>query len=323
MKIIVTLIFLLFAKLMFASQFLNIVPDVRSLGMGSVNNGISQEISSLYLNPAGLVKTGYYEFSFSHLMWPVRGLYFSDDLSIQYEYFCFAYKLKRSALGINISHYHQPDIKFGNSSYSIYSGFSSITFAYDLSFFQAGIRAKMVWEVLGKYNAKAFGMDFGLIRIFDFLKLYKESTPNFQAGISLDNIGSSLVLHSREEPLPLNMQIGFSYIFLKNNDISFLFANDLKYFFGHDNRDKKLEINTGMEYTFSKILNLRLGYIISLPTGSPADAGLKQSKYTGGVGVGYNISSIRLTAGYSYVRSLTYEEYYSHSVSITLSKVKK
>ena len=318
----IIIIILLFTKLASASEFLKIIPEVRSSGMGSVNNGISRGISALFLNPAGLVNIRNYEIMFSHLMWPLTGLDFTDDFSIQYEYLGFAKRIKKSAFGINLSHYHQPDYAFDNRSYSIYSGFSSITYAYDFYYFQAGIRAKVIWEVLGDYSGSAFGLDFGIIRFFDFLKLYKGSTPNLQVGFSVYNIGSSLVLYSEEEPLPSGMQIGYSYAVFDNRKASLLFANDYKYYFGYDNMYELLEINAGLEYTFLRMFSLRIGYLTTLPVDEPDFSNFRNSRFTFGLGAGYKISTFELLAGYSYKTSLTIEGYHTHAISLTFRKLK-
>ncbi len=120
------------AKIAYSSGFLRIIPEPRSMGMGCVNNGISSGISSLFLNPAGLAYIEKYEFTYSHLFWPIADLDFSDDLSVKYEYFAFARKDGKSAHGINFAHYYQPDLIEQGISYPIYSGFVSTTYAYDL-----------------------------------------------------------------------------------------------------------------------------------------------------------------------------------------------
>lgn len=324
MKIIfiVFLFLLLLGETIFASQFLNIVPDVRSSGMGCVNNGISQRISSLYLNPAGLANIEHYEIYFSHLMWPMTGFYFSKDFFVQYEYLCYARKTKKAAFGINLSHYHQPDIVFNNKTYSIYSGFSSITHAYNFYGFLKGARIKIIWEVLGDHSGTAFAMDFGTIRLFNFAKLYKENTPNFQLGMSVYNIGTPIVIRSKRESLPSNLQVGFSYIFLKSSKGHLSFANDYKYFFGYNDRHKTLKINNGVEYIFMKLISLRLGYIFSVPVSEHGYSNFLNKKFTFGAGIRYKISVIELISDYSYIRSLTLEEYHTHSISITFSKIK-
>ncbi len=290
--------------------------------MGCVNNGISQKISSLYLNPAGLANIEQYEICFSHLMLPMTGLYFSEDLFIQYEYIGYAQKIKKSAFGINFSHYHQPDIVFSNTAYSIYSGFSSITHAYNLYGFLTGARIKIIWEVLGDYSDTAFGVDIGVIRLFDFLKLYKGNTPNFQLGMSVYNIGTSIVMGSKRESLPSNLQIGFNYIFLKTSKGNLSFANDSKYFFGYNGKNKTLKINNGVEYLFMGLVGLRLGYIFAVPVNQQGYSDFLNKKVTFGVGISHRISAVKLTSDYSYIRSLALEGYNTHSISITFSKDK-
>ncbi len=321
-KVYIFIISLFFAGNISASEFLNIVPEVRSSGMGCVNNGISQGITSLYLNPAGLVDIRDYEFLFSHLMWPIRGLDFTEDFFIQYEYLCFAKKLKKSAIGIDLSHYYQPPFEYGNTSYSIYSGFTSVTYAYDFYYLQAGIKAKVIWEVLGDYDGYGFGMDFGAIHSFDLMKLYKGSIPNFTAGFSINNIGIGVKLYSEREPLPGNMQIGFEYAFFRNYKGCLLFANDYKYYFGYEDMYKLFKINTGLEYTFRRLISLRTGYILSAPIDEPEFASFQNSKFTCGGGAGYKISSIKLQLDYSFITSLTLTGHRTHSMSLTFRKTR-
>ncbi len=306
----------------FASEFLKIVPEARSTGMGCVNNGISEGTASLYLNPAGLTTIRNHEFLFSHLFWPLKGLDFTDDFFIQYEYFSFAGRLRKSSFGISLSHYHQPPFEYENASYSIYSGFSSFTYAYDLYNFQVGVRTRIIWEVLGEYKGYAFSLDFGIIQSYNFLKFYKGSTPNFQTGLTVNNIGTSMVLYSEEEPLPFNIQTGYSYTFFKTYKGSLLFANDYKYFFGYNNMYRLLEINSGMEYTFRQLISLRAGHIFSMPVNEPEFSNFQNSKFTCGAGAKYKIFSFELQLNYSYITPLTSVEYNTHALSITFRKTR-
>ncbi len=303
---------------LFSSSFLRTVPEVRSSGMGCVNNGISEGVSSLWLNPGGLVYTENYEFMFSHLIWPISGLTYTEDFSIQYEYLNFSKKIKNSAFGFNLSHYHQPDYKYYNNSYSIYSGFFSGTYARDFYYFQAGIRARYLWEVLGDYSGKAFSLDLGILRSFNFFKLYKHSRPNFTCGLSLYNIGSSIEMNSEKEPLPTNIQIGYSYILFNNQKNRFMIANDLKYYFGYDGMYKELEMNSGIEFGLLKMLSLRAGYIIYSPISSSGGSGFQNNKFTYGIGVRYKLFSFKLTLNYSRILNPVISDGIdTHSLSIT------
>ncbi len=320
-KIIIIISICLYIKISYASGFLGIIPVPGSLGMGGVNNGISSGISSLFLNPAGLIHTEGYEFVYSHLFWPIAGLDFSDDLSVKYEYFGFAGKEKKSAHGINFAHYHQPDLVEKGIFYPIYSGFVSATYAYDFYYLLAGIRIRALWEFLGPFKSRAFALDFGISRSFDLLRLYKGTIPNITTGISFYNIGSSLALDKEEEPLPANMQLGYSYIFFKNYVGTLLFANDYKYSFGYGRMYRFLEINSGLEYSLKKYLSLRAGYMFSIPVFAPSHTHMINNKFSYGIGVHFKISSFRFRMEYSLLIPVLETKFYTHSTSLGVSKL--
>ncbi len=185
----------------------------------------------------------------------------------------------------------------------------------------AGIRVKALWEFLGGFNSRAFGMDCGACRSFDFLKLYKSTTPNTAVGISFYNLGSSIILYEEQESLPVSMQMGFSYAFFDDLKGTLLYANDYKYFFEESNARKILEINNGIEYSFRKYVSLRAGYIFSMPIDASSRTRIINNKYSYGLGIGFNLYGFRIKMEYSLLIPILNTKFYTHSKSINVCKL--
>lgn len=312
-------IFFFLCSYCYTTEFLKINPDVRSMGMGCINNGISEYSSALYLNPAGLALMRNHEISFSHLFWPLSNMEYIDDFNIQYEYLGYAQSFGKSGVGINLSHYHQPLYEYGSQSYSIYSGFSSLTYAYNFYYFTLGARIKAVWDVLGDYNGKTFAGDIGLLYYCNFLKLYKGNEKNVALGCSLFNVGPGLVMYKEIEALPFSFQVGYSYIVFHSKKGKLLLGNDIRYYISDNNLYRQIEINSGIEYTFFDILNLRVGSILSSPLKEYTE--YNNNRYTCGVGINHRIFSYKLMMNYSFINSFNNQENSIHAISLTIRKI--
>lgn len=149
----------------------------------------------------------------------------------------------------------------GSFSASDYA--ASLTWARALSRqVDIGVTAKLIGTEIDQYSGTAFAADAGLRYAVQ---------PNWNVGLSLVNLGTSLELDRSGSPLPFGLRGGTS---LSLFDGSLLLSADVSGYRGSD-----IAVGIGAEYTWNRLLSLRLGYD---SRNDDADEGL-----TAGVGFHY------------------------------------
>lgn len=140
---------------------------------------------------------------------------------------------------------------------------ASLTWARALSRqVDLGVTAKLIGTAIDNYSGTAFAADAGIRYAVQ---------PNWNVGLSLVNLGTSLELDRSGSPLPFGLRGGTSLSLL---DGSLLLSADVSGYRGSD-----IALGVGAEYTWNRLLSLRLGYD---SRNDDADEGL-----TAGVGFHY------------------------------------
>lgn len=309
---------LMLAGTLGASNFLTMTPDAVVTSFAGCDNAVSRGTTALILNPAGLTRSEDWEAALSHLFWTMSASGMVAEFSPQYEYAGGVVSLGRHSVGMNIAHYHYPPIDLGDGNpLNVFSGFLSGGYAYDLGFLSAGVRGKVIWEVLASYSAAAFAFDAGVIMPFTFLKLYKGVTPNCRVGIALYNVGTPIVLVSEPEYLPGHLSIGAGYTVFDGAIGTLDTALDGKFFWGSDNGYRLISVHAATEYRFRELLSLRMGYAASLPI-DQGDTGSFSHTVSAGVGASYRVGSIRFRFDYAVGIPLVEDGQVSHTATLTL-----
>ncbi|MFH1958040.1 MAG: PorV/PorQ family protein [bacterium] len=241
------------------SNFLKIGIGARAVGMGGAFSAISDDVSSVYWNPAGLGQLTRKEASFMHNEW-VEG--------ISYDYIGYAHPLKPGDKGV-----------FGGSLYYLTAGSiqgydsgggvlqeytaddTAAVFSYGRKLtgkrfkmpdrgLYAGANLKLINKRLAMKSAFGIAIDAGA--------LYKPGWSlldgNLQFAGVLQNIGTGLKFDEKNDPFPFNFKIGSAYnrILFDNG---FTFALDLNV-----PSDNDVSLNLGAEYVFWNLISLRCGY---------------------------------------------------------------
>ena len=156
----------------YSNEFLSNGVDAGALGMSKSVVATTNDVNSIYWNPAGLVAVEDYQGSLMHAS------YFAGIAN--YNFAGFAMPIdQKSALGIAIIRFGVDDIlnttelidSQGNIDYNRISLFSAADYAFNIGYarkmildgFQLGINAKIVRRVIGDFATSwGFGFDAGV-----------------------------------------------------------------------------------------------------------------------------------------------------------------
>ncbi|AUC84407.1 hypothetical protein CW731_03425 [Polaribacter sp. ALD11] len=179
LKFRILLLFLFFSFLLnaqafrnYSNEFLNIGVDAAALGMSKAVVATSNNVNSIYWNPAGLVGIEDYQGSLMHAS------YFAGIAN--YNHAAFAMPIdKESALGISIIRFGVDDIlnttelidSEGNIDFNRISLFSAADYAFNIAYarnlifkdVKFGVNAKIVRRTIGDFASSwGFGFDAGI-----------------------------------------------------------------------------------------------------------------------------------------------------------------
>jgi long-subunit fatty acid transport protein len=238
------------------AQFLELGVSARSMGMGGAYAAISDDVSALYYNPAGLT---------SLLGREVMATYIDMPADVQYGFVGFGMPLESvgGVVGIGV--------------YGLTSG-SMIETTYDQGSIDAelgifGTGRQFAWNDLavsvsyGRYLTDRFSIGFSVRYIGEFVHDFSASTwsadvgtsyntgyRNFKLAMAITNFGPDLKFIEKAAPLPINFKFGGSINVLDGVDHILTLAAE-----GSHPSDNLEKYNAGLEYLFRERFALRVG----------------------------------------------------------------
>ncbi len=256
-------------------QFLKLGVDARAIGMGEAYTPVSDDISSMYWNPAGLAIKEEDQVMLSHTEWPA---------DIKHEYLAYSKYFDFATFGISASYLHMDDMdvtteeNFGPNGEKFTCSDLAVGLTYSSMFtdkFSFGLTAKYLREELDDYSVDGFAFDVGTrlntlwrnvtigMAMRNFGPDLKYEVDNDNDGQTdedpfdlLDNDGDGRVDEDREEmefKIPMQFSFGISGD-LYRKDETYLLAS-----FQIDNVvDREETFNLGFEGRYSVLL-LRAG----------------------------------------------------------------
>ncbi len=144
-------------------QFLKLGVDARAIGMGEAYTAVSDDIASVYWNPAGLAPAFQNQVFVSHTNWPAN---------IMQEFAAGTYTNGVSTLALYGSALHMDDIKvteedgFGETGETFTNSAIALGVNYAQQFtnkFSAGVGVKYLRENLYTYSVNSYAFDLGSI----------------------------------------------------------------------------------------------------------------------------------------------------------------
>ncbi|MFH1074139.1 MAG: PorV/PorQ family protein [Candidatus Firestonebacteria bacterium] len=268
-----------------ASNFLRIGTGARASGMGEAQVAISDNVDSVYWNPAGLALVKNTEISLMHL------IYWQG---ISYEYAAIALPIKKiGTFGIGIDYLNSGNIdktteNATGSDYTAAGSFSYEAFAGTISYgnkfviekmpINMGASIKVVGDKIEDDLVLGAGLDIGLT---------SELIKNGYLGAAIQNIG---VTFAKNTLLPMQLKVGGGYLLeVLGKDHLIVGAVDGIFPF-----DSSIKLNAGMEYSYQKTFFIRVGYKVNYAL----------ENLTAGAGFRLNIDRMQYELNYSYTPGL-------------------
>jgi len=228
----------LYAAQSSAAQFLNLGFGARALGMGEAYTAVSDDISSVYYNPAGLASGPEgRELSFSHA-------FHLQDTAVSQAAFM------RRPYAAAITYFSAGELEGRDASAALTGNFTARDVAAQLSRgfklgpFDAGISGKVISQKIKSSGATSFAADAGLLYRF-------KGTP-YSAGASLVNFGTKVKFEEESFPLPMKLKAGVAANFASPR---LLLALDAEF-----PNDGPAALRAGAEFKGLDGIALRLGY---------------------------------------------------------------
>ena len=243
------IIILIFVCFLFAEDnkssstalFLKITPGSRPAGMGNAFVGISDDVNSIYFNPAGTTLILYPELFVSYLQW-FEG--------INSTYLSFVYPLGKQSVGVAVNY-----LSFGGgfefrdengvlieNAQDVYNAAIVLTFARrfpkNLNF---GISVKSILQKYGQFNANGFAVDISALFLIE----------KFSFGLNVQNLGPQIIVSDVANNLPFSIRFGAGY--KPENNISI--GIDVE-----KPQDTNVKLYTGVEYIYQDKYAVRVGY---------------------------------------------------------------
>jgi len=265
-----------------ALQFLKLGIDARAVGMGEAYTAVTDDISSVYWNPAGLAPALQQQAFFSHTNWPAN---------IMHEYAAVSRTngVSTWALSATVLHMDEMDItteeEFGPTGEKFTNSDIAVGLSYAAALtdkFSFGLTGKYLRENLYTYSVNSFSFDLG--------SMYNTGWQNLKIGMALRNFGPDIKYkvdndedgrydedpydlldndgdglkdedgQELENKIPMNFSLGISGDLIRTNDTHWLASLQL------DNCIDRLETwNLGTEYRWGN-LYLRSGYQFNYDT---------------------------------------------------------
>jgi len=290
-------------------QFLKVIPNARAAGMGGAYSTISIGSDAMFFNPAGLTTVSTFDGAIGYLDWFMDVAQYSFSAAYTIEGIgTFGLMGMMTDIGeiqeTKVSHLgfvgdvYNPGLT--GKTFSPSSVVLGLSYAKDLNDrFTFGINLKYTYEDLIYYSKGALIFDGGMI--------FKTGFRSVVVGASIRNFGQEITYIDKNYPLPQTLNIGVSAYLFSDEDPLFSKVNDHSLLLSADiiqPRDYDQQYAIGAEYSFSKMLFLRGGYLFNSDNG--------------GLNFGAGISFKGTTLDYAFS---DYGEYLGsvHRISISVS----
>jgi hypothetical protein len=282
-------------------QFLKIGVGGRGNGMAGAYSSVTNDLSGIFWNPAGVADVKGYSFLASYTSWfaGFNHAFAAFDMPLGDNFTVAAHFLRFGSGDIEITTFEEPN---GTGLfYNVADISGGITLAgYLTDKFSFGVTAKYINHSLTNLSANGFAFDIGT--------KYETGIQGIKVGFAIMNLGTSQsysgqdLMSTKKQnngfsqapidvaylaypfEVPLIFRAGISSEILKVDDHKLLAAFDFI-----STSDIKEQFAIGVEYTMFDILNLRGGYLF----------GQNQFGLAGGVGLNYISGGLESSIDYS------------------------
>lgn len=255
------------------AQFLELDVSARSMGMGGAFAAVSDDVSAVYYNPAGLTALLGKEVMFTYVDMPA---------GVQYGFLGMGTPLESVGGVVGIGIYaltsgsmiertfnRGPDY-VDEGIYGTGREFAWNDLAVSLGYgryltdrFSIGFTVRYIGEFVHDYSASSWSADVGTS--------YNTGYRNFKLAMAITNFGPDLKFIEKAAPLPINFKFGGSINLIDGYDHIVMLTAE-----GSHPSDNLEKYNAGVEYLFKERFALRVGSRFNYDTdGVTAGAGMR------------------------------------------------
>lgn len=256
-------------------QFLKIGAGARAIAMGGAYTAVSNDIYSVYWNPAGIANSsGNGQAAFNHSEWLA---------DINYDFAAVSLNLETvGTIFASITSLSVPEDKVRTFEYEDGDGrvWDASSMAIGIGFarkltdkFSVGIQGKYIHESIWNTSSTGFAFDVGTYYVSPFNDMIiAASISNFGSKLQLDgrdilfnydpdgdpNTGPNNILSKYDMSkydIPLTFRIGLAMNVIKSRYFRVTAAVDAT----HPN-DNTEYVNSGLEITYNELISARIGY---------------------------------------------------------------
>jgi len=283
-------------------SFLKNGVGVRATAMGKAFTAVANDVSSIYYNPAGLLRLNdleltaeTYLLSFGRNMnYIAIGKPFELNKNVYASGFSWINFSSGDDIEERITNSDSPESKFSNSA----NLFIFSTATQLIKDFYVGGNFKFLFQNIKDVKGSGIGFDLGV-----FIKLF----DNFNAGFTIQNISTNVNWSntSHIETLPQYFLCGISYEFsdtVFDKEIHIIPAFDFIY-----TSPDYYKIGLGFELTYNKFVSIRVGY---------------NDTFSAGFGLNIQTTPVfSIKLDYTFLNDLILKEEFNHRLGITFDYV--
>ena len=255
--------------------FLNYSPSARATAMANSYSSLTDDVFSVYYNPAGLVNLDLIQLGLSYTK-------SFQDISNQYFAFGYPYRIGE-VFGFSYHSLSNGDIQgydsMGAATSKIDTSNYALSFTYSRAFtkdeierpvLSAGANIKYISENLDDISAKTFAFDLGVLYTIRPDKYWLKDVPGQELNFAavLKNFGPPLKFDKESTPLPMSLTLGSSWISHPWSKHKLSLSADATI-----RNDDSVKFGLGAEYFLFQLLFARIGFESSRDIGSKLNFG--------------------------------------------------
>jgi long-subunit fatty acid transport protein len=232
------------------AQFLELGISARAMGMAEAFAAVSNDVSAIYYNPAGLTSLQGKEMMFTYVQMPA-------DIGFGFGGFAMPLEAVGGVIGVgayDLNSGKMTERTYGNGDFEgTGRQFSAQDFALAVSYgryltdrFSIGLSVKYIGERYHDYSSNGWAADVGTS--------YNTGFRNFKIAMVITNFGPDLKFIEKAYPLPINFKFGGSIDLVQSHDNVVTFSAE-----GSHPSDNLEKYNAGVEYSYKNRFTLRAG----------------------------------------------------------------
>ncbi len=230
------------------AQFLELGVAARAMGMAEAFTAVSDDITSVYYNPAGLTYLYGREAAFTYINMPADVGYGFAAIGLPLESIGGVLGVSTYALSSGDIIERTYEDGFGTGRVFSWNDFAlAVSYGrYLTDRFSVGVTVKYIGEFAHDYSSNGWGADIGTV--------YNTGFRGFRIAMVISNFGPDMKFIKNAYPLPIDFKFGGCINVIEGVDHVLTFAAE-----GSHPSDNLEQYNSGLEYVFKNRFILRAG----------------------------------------------------------------